>query len=914
MKYFIIKSTIMKKLFLLIAVVAMILPSCKKINETLESLDNRVTELENTTIPTINEQIAKINTSIVDLGEADVELKNYITALQGTAAELQKSIDATNVKIDEIKVTLQSEISTAKAEVLAQLESLRTEMNNELAQISSTIAILQAKDVEIEQKIADLKSYVDNELKNTEDWATATFSTLEQYNAVCAEIATIKTQIENLNKSISELETRLNTKIATDIASAVKGLQSELADVVTEITNSYTSAISTAKEEITAAYTVAIQSAISALESSMKQWVGEQLANYYTIAQVDAKILALQTTITDGDAALLKELNKLKSQLETTTTEITAAYKKAIEEAISTNNGVINTKIANEITSVNQRISKEVATVNAKIAELQVQVDKNTADIANLLARIQSVSYIPTYSDGKATVKYNGGVSQVTLDFKFSPKECVAELEMVWKEVLKVEAVYTQTRAVSFMELQIVKCKVDTITGVVSIIASCSNLSTEFFAGTQEASAALVISDGNNSITSEYVPMTAKEVSDEELEDDILSSIPKNQIWYTTNDDSKLFPNTTDVTTFGAILTSNTYKNGKGILTFDDNVTKIGAETFKDCDSLTSITIPDGVTSIGSSAFYECWKLTSVTIPDSVTSIESSAFYKCWKLTSVTIPDSVTTIGSSAFYDCSSLTSITIPDSVTRIGSRAFYDCNSLDSVHISDLSAWCRIRFDYYNYYAQANPLCNGAHLYLNETLVEDLVIPNNVTSIEPFAFDNCKSIKSVTIPDSVTRIGESAFSGCSSLTSVTIPDSVTEIGDHAFYNCDSLTSITIPDSVTRIRESAFCSCDSLTSVTIGNGITAIGKDAFYGCSKLQYVYCKALTPPSLECYRDYDYEGVLTDFGPFDLLHGEDFVIYIPARSFAIYYQYTNQTIGSSQDNWSLYKSYLVPYNFQE
>ena len=906
----------MKKLFLLIAVVAMILPSCKKINETLESLDNRVTELENTTIPTINEQIAKINTSIVDLEEADVELKNYITALQGTAAELQKSIDATNVKIDEINVTLQSEISTAKAEVLAQLEALRTEMNNELAQISSTIAILQAKDVEIEQKIADLKSYVDNELKNTEDWATATFSTLEQYNAVCAEIATIKTQIENLNKSISELETRLNAKIATDIASAVKGLQSELADVVTEITNSYTSAISTAKEEITAAYTVAIQSAISALESSMKQWVGEQLANYYTIAQVDAKILALQTTITDGDAALLKELNKLKSQLETTTTEITAAYKKAIEEAISTNNGVINTKIANEITSVNQRISKEVATVNAKIAELQVQVDKNTADIANLLARIQSVSYIPTYSDGKATVKYNGGVSQVTLDFKFSPKECVAELEKVWKEVLKVEAVYTQTRVVSFMELQIVKCEVDTITGVVSIIASCSNLSTEFFAGTQEASAALVISDGNNSITSEYVPMTAKEVSDEELEDDILSSIPKNQIWYTTNDDSKLFPNTTDVTTFGAILTSNTYKNGKGILTFDDNVTKIGAEAFKDCDSLTSITIPDGVTSIGSSAFYECRKLTSVTIPDSVT-----------------------TIGSSAFYDCSSLTSITIPDSVTWIGSRAFYDCNSLDSVHISDLSAWCRIRFDYYNYYAQANPLCNGAHLYLNETLVEDLVIPNNVTSIEPFAFDNCKSIKSVTIPDSVTSIrsrafsscpsltsvtignsvtsiGDYAFSDCTSLTSITIPDSVTEIGDHAFYNCNSLTSITIPDSVTRIRASAFCSCDSLTSVTIGNGITAIGKDAFYGCSKLQYVYCKALTPPSLECYRDYDYdyEGGLTYFGPFDLLHEEDFVIYIPARSFAIYYQYTNQTIGSSQDNWSLYKSYLVPYNFQE
>ena len=287
----------MKKLILSIAAVAMLLPSCKKINEAIDDLNNRVTELENTTIPTINEQIANINTSIADLEAADIELKNYITALQNTAAELQKSIDATNTKIDEVKVALQSEISTAKADVLAQLEALRTEMTNELSQINSTIATLQAKDTELEGKIAELRTFVDTELKNTKDWATATFSTLEQYNALCSEIATIKTQIENLNKSISELETRLNTKIATDIATAVKGLQGELADAVTDITNSYTSAISTAKDEITAAYTVAIQSAISALETSMKQWVGEQLANYYTIAESEAKLAALKADL-----------------------------------------------------------------------------------------------------------------------------------------------------------------------------------------------------------------------------------------------------------------------------------------------------------------------------------------------------------------------------------------------------------------------------------------------------------------------------------------------------------------------------------------------------------------------------------------------------------------------------------------
>ena len=52
----------MRKLLLLIAAMAMFLPSCKKINEAIDDLNNRVTELENTTIPTINEQIANINT------------------------------------------------------------------------------------------------------------------------------------------------------------------------------------------------------------------------------------------------------------------------------------------------------------------------------------------------------------------------------------------------------------------------------------------------------------------------------------------------------------------------------------------------------------------------------------------------------------------------------------------------------------------------------------------------------------------------------------------------------------------------------------------------------------------------------------------------------------------------------------
>ena len=271
------------------------------------------------------------------------------------------------------------------------------------------------------------------------------------------------------------------------------------------------------------------------------------------------------------------------------------------------------------------------------------------------------------------------------------------------------------------------------------------------------------------------------------------------------------------------------------------SVTSIGSSAFRDCSSLTSVTIGESVTRIGDYAFYGCSSLTSVTIPNSVTSIGGGAFYGCSSLTSVTIPNSVTSIGEYAFEGCSSLTSVTIPESVTSIGSSAFRDCSALTSV-----------------------------------------TIPNSVTSIGEYAFEGCSSLTSVTIPNSVTSIGEYAFEGCSSLTSVTIPESVTSIGYAAFEDCSSLTSVTINsdaivnkqysqnsnlshifgsqvteyvigDNVKGIGKYAFRGCSSLTSVTIPNSVTSIGWDAFYGCSSLTSI----TIPNSVTSIGEYAFEG---------------------------------------------------------
>ena len=157
---------------------------------------------------------------------------------------------------------------------------------------------------------------------------------------------------------------------------------------------------------------------------------------------------------------------------------------------------------------------------------------------------------------------------------------------------------------------------------------------------------------------------------------------------------------------------------------------------------------------------------------------------------------------------------------------------------------------------------------------------IPNSVTEIGNYAFNECKALTSVTIPESVTKIGYyyewckltdySPFSGCEALTSIivatgntvydsrgncnaiietktnrliqgcantVIPDSVTEIGYDAFNGCTALTSITIPNSVTAIGWGAFSGCKALTSVNIPDSVTWIGDCAFSKCKGLTSI-----------------------------------------------------------------------------
>lgn len=225
------------------------------------------------------------------------------------------------------------------------------------------------------------------------------------------------------------------------------------------------------------------------------------------------------------------------------------------------------------------------------------------------------------------------------------------------------------------------------------------------------------------------------------------------------------------------------------------------------------VVIPDGITAIDDNVFENCCHLTSVTLPNSIKSIGDYAFYACENLASVIIPDSITSIPYYAFSGCTNLTSVTIGKGVKTIGRSAFEFCPSLRNVYYNgDIASWCSIDFDDY-----ANPLRNEANLYIrtesgNFELVENLVIPDNITSIRYDAFKGCISLLKVTIGNGVKHIDDSAFA-YSTLTDVIIGRGIEAIGTELAL-CNALTSITIENNITYIDGYAFSECFDLRSI----------------------------------------------------------------------------------------------------
>lgn len=379
--------------YLLVLITACV--SNKSFDETISDIK----EEEASKIASINEQISAINNSLASLSGTDANLKALIEELGHAKETLSTAVQENDAKIDSVKKELTQEVSATKQELIDQLNTIKAELQNKLDALNLVLNDLKEKDAELEEQIKTLSSYVDTELKNTKDWAQATFSTLEQYNATIEKIAGIKADIDAVNKSIKELETRIDEKIAADIAKAVSALEAKILKLSDDV---YAKNAESTKE--------------------LKGWVNTQLTSYYTIAEINERVKVLEKVIKDGDDASAAEIKKLKEEIEEQKITITDEYKAAIAEAISTNNGVIDDKIQKAVDGVNDRIDTKVAAITEQLTTVFSRldiIDATLLDIYGLLKKVYPTSIVII---SESNVKMGFGKTR-TIDFRVNPSE-----------------------------------------------------------------------------------------------------------------------------------------------------------------------------------------------------------------------------------------------------------------------------------------------------------------------------------------------------------------------------------------------------------------------------------------------------------------------------------------------------------
>ena len=265
-----------------------------------------------------------------------------------------------------------------------------------------------------------------------------------------------------------------------------------------------------------------------------------------------------------------------------------------------------------------------------------------------------------------------------------------------------------------------------------------------------------------------------------------------------------------------------TQSTSMSFVTFPESLRVIGGRAFENC-GLLSVEVPEGVTTIGGGAFRCCGLMKSIKLPASVTSIGNLVFNLCYDLSFIqvndnnpaycsdtegvlydkevkqlisypigrqedeyTIPEGVVEIGPYSLQGCETIKILSIPSSLERVGQSGL-NGTDIDRINICDLAAWCNVDV---NENSVLDSFGKG-ELYVNGTLLEELIIPDSVSVINPYVFEACKCITSVTIPEGVTVIGKGVFENCSNMKTITIPKSVNRIGQGCFWNCNNLRKL---------------------------------------------------------------------------------------------------------------------------
>lgn len=181
-----------------------------------------------------------------------------------------------------------------------------------------------------------------------------------------------------------------------------------------------------------------------------------------------------------------------------------------------------------------------------------------------------------------------------------------------------------------------------------------------------------------------------------------------------------------------------------------------------------------------------------------------------------------------------------IPETVFEIGDNAF---GGSDSRSFKNLN----------NIYVPDSLITVGLYALENTAWYNNQ--PDGMVYIGKVAYKykgTMPSNSTIEIAEGTKAIANGAFSegyGDSfthNLVNITIPDSVTHIGSYAFNNCFNLTHVTMSENIKYIGNDAFSDCTSLSNIVIWKNVEEIGRRTFGNWEKTQIINIEADSIPS--------------------------------------------------------------------
>ena len=234
---------------------------------------------------------------------------------------------------------------------------------------------------------------------------------------------------------------------------------------------------------------------------------------------------------------------------------------------------------------------------------------------------------------------------------------------------------------------------------------------------------------------------------------------------------------------------------------------------------LEKIVLPKNIEELSLDSAIEESFLREIVLPPTMTYLYG--INNCERLEHIEIPESVDCIGEYALSGCPKLKELYIPKNVKDIRGGLLAGDKLIKEITVSEENPYF-VSIDGVVYTRDlktlvAYPCGSGRKVYkvpegtkelgmgaFMESDIEEIILPESLTSIGKDCFKFCEKLRQLIMPDSVTKLGFRSLAYCQCLEHLHLSTSLKAIEGQTFNSCVSLKRLDVPESVKTIDASA--------------------------------------------------------------------------------------------------------------